>query len=270
MNLGIERRLHHIFSAPDQRALCIASDHGLMTDPHRSWLRISTVVREAVHAKADGLLLSAGQANRFVKQYGRGDLPPYIIRTDWTNLLRLQRGLAENILLPVDGVEFRRLINANEALYIHGGSAAIGFLFVEPKGKLEELTIRASQDLVAECHEIGLPCIIEVLAIPTETALADPAELLMHGIRKALELGADALKIPFTKEIAAFSTAIHQAGKRLFVLGGSNLADEELFIGLMKQAISSGADGLLVGRNVSKSKDPGKLIAKLREVVHSS
>jgi class I fructose-bisphosphate aldolase len=228
------------------------------------------VIREAVYAKADGLLLSAGQAKRFVKQYGRGYLPPYIIRTDWTNLLRLRRDRTENSLLPVDGVEYRRLISASEVLYIHGGSAAIGFLFVDPNGKLEDLTIRASQELIEECHEIGLPCIIEVLAILTDTAQADPAEMLMRGIRKALELGADALKIPITKEIAALSTAIHQAEKRFFVLGGSNLADEELFLSLMRQAITAGADGLLVGRNVSKSKNPGNLIARLQEVVHGS
>lgn len=273
MSLGIERRFKRIFSADDQRALCIACDHGLMTDPQKSWLKISTVVRGAVREKADGLLLSTGQANRFVKQYGRGSLPPFIIRTDWTNLLRLGngtsgRGIGE--LLPVDQFEYRRLMTAKEALFGYGGCAAIGFLFVDPEGKFEAVTVKASRDLIAECHEIGLPCIIEVLALRFSDDQADPAELLRSGIQTALTLGADALKIPLTDQIAQFASMTHQAEKRLFVLGGSSIANEDLFVDLMGKALTAGADGLLVGRNVSKSHDPGRLIARLRELVHPS
>ena len=140
MNLGIERRFNRVFSADDQRALCIACDHGLMTDPQKSWLKISTVVRGAVREKADGLLLSTGQANRFVKQYGRGGLPAFIIRTDWTNLLRLRKGAGETRqLLPVDQFEYRRLMNAKEALYGYGACAAIGFLLLILKGNSRKL-----------------------------------------------------------------------------------------------------------------------------------
>ena len=63
---------------------------------------------------------------------------------------------------------------------------------------------------------------------------------------------------------------IHQAGKRVFVLGGSSIANEDFFIDLMSKALAAGADGLLVGRNVSKSHDPEKLIGRLKSVVHPS
>jgi DhnA family fructose-bisphosphate aldolase class Ia len=271
MSLGIERRFKRIFSSADQRALCIACDHGLMTDPQKSWLKISTVVRGTVREKADGLLLSTGQANRFVKQYGRGILPAFIIRTDWTNLLRLRNGTADaGQLLPVDQFEYRRLLSAQEALYGYGACAAIGFLFVDPGGKFESVTVKASRELIAECHEIGLPCIIEVLTLRSSDDQADPTELLRSGIQTAITLGADALKIPLTDQITQFASLIHQAEKRLFVLGGSSIANEDLFIDLMSKALAAGADGLLVGRNVSKSNDPGRLIARLRAAVHPS
>jgi DhnA family fructose-bisphosphate aldolase class Ia len=265
---GIDKRLSSIFSPVDNRALCIACDHGLMTDPYRSWLQIDQVVNGAVEAKADGMLLSSGQICRFVAVYGRGCMPSFIVRTDWTNLLRFTEKPGDRSkLLPVARFEYRRLMNARDVLYRYGGAASIGFLFVDADGITEAQTIRSSRELIEESHEIGLPCIIEVLPLGGGSAAAT-AELLRRGVAKALEMGADAIKMPLTDEIESLCSTIHQAGKRLFVLGGGNLADEDLFVSLMQQALASGVDGLLVGRNVSNSPDPARLIFKLHSVVH--
>jgi fructose-bisphosphate aldolase, class I len=269
MHLGIESRLKKVFTSDDNRSLCIACDHGLMTDPNKSWLQIAEVVEAAVRAQVDGLLLSGGQTNRFVTVYGRGSMPAFIVRTDWTNLLRVTKNMDDlTLLLPVDHMEYRRLMNAREVLYRYRGSAAIGFLFIDPDRKFESLTLKASRELIHECHEIGLPCIIEVLPLTINHPSADPLELLRRGVQIALDLGADALKIPMTEALPELCTLIHQVGKRLFILGGSNLSDEDLFLSLMQQALDAGADGLLVGRNVSKSLDPGRLILKLCALVH--
>ncbi len=265
---GIDKRLSSIFSPDDHRALCIACDHGLMTDPHRSWLQITQVVDGAIQARADGMLLGSGQIGRFVALYGRGCMPAFIVRTDWTNLLRFtDKPNDRSKLIPVEHFEYRRLISAREVVYRYGGSASIGFLFVDPDGSAEALTTQAARELIVESHTIGLPCIIEVLPLAA-TSAEESAELLRRGVVKALEMGADAIKMPLTAEIESLRATIHQAGKRLFVLGGSNLADEDLFLSLMQQALALGVDGLLVGRNISNSKDPARLIQKLHAVVH--
>ena len=270
MNTGIETRFMKLVSAFDNRSLCIACDHGLMTDPGRSWLQISEVVQAATQEHADGLLLSGGQIHRFVSERGRGSLPAFIVRTDWTNLLRVggKSGEKDKLVLPVSRFMYRRLINAKEVLFRYAGSAAIGFLFVDPGGSVEALTLKTSRELISECHEIGLPCMIEVLPLMLERQTADPDDLLRRGIQTALELGADAIKMPLTEKLDDLCKLIHQAGKRVFILGGGNLSDEDLFLNLMQKAVDTGVDGLLVGRNVSNSPDPVGLIAKLRSMVH--
>lgn len=269
MPTGIDRRLNGLFSPVDQRALCIACDHGLMTDPYKSWLNITRVMDGAMHASVDGILSSAGQINRFSTHYGKGNLPSWIVRTDWTNLLRYREDhTGGSTILPVNRVEYRRLMKAHEVLYRYGGSASIGFLFVDPEGKLETITVDASRQLIEESHRVGLPCIIEVLTLIPANSQASSYELLKHGVLKALDLGADAIKMPLTAELEEFCSIIHRAGRRLFVLGGSNLSDEDLFVNLMQKAVSTGVDGLLVGRNILNAKDPGGLILKLRSVVH--
>lgn len=269
MNTGINKRLSSFFSPVDERSLCIACDHGLMMDPYKSWLQITDVIDSAVEAKADGLLLSSGQISRFVARYGKGIMPGFIVRTDWTNLLRYSENPNDGSkLLPVDRIEYRRLISAREVLYRYGGSASIGFLFVDHNRELESLTVEASRELIEESHAVGLPCIIEVLPLAAGHSKTESIEFLKRGVLLALELGADAIKMPLTDEIEYFCSAIHQSGRRLFVLGGSNLSDEDLFIRLIQKALEAGVDGLLVGRNVSNSKDPLGLIYKLRSAVH--
>lgn len=269
MDVGIDIQLNRIFLAQDNRALCIACDHGLMTDPNKSWLQISEVVNGAIQTKADGLLLSSGQIRRFVIKYGKEGMPAFIVRTDWTNLLRLSENPNDKSkLLPVDRLEYRRLMSAREVLYRYGGAAAVGFLFVDPDRKIENLTVKASRELIEESHEIGIPCIIEALPLTIGHPEVDPMELLSRGISIALELGADVIKMPLTDDIQNFCASIHRAGKRILVLGGSSLSDENLFISLMQQALASGVDGLLIGRNVSQSKDPAGLMTKLRSIVH--
>lgn len=270
MDDRIDTQLNRIFSAKNNRSLCIACDHGLMTDPDKSWLQISQIVSSAIQTRVDGLLLSSGQARRFVSKYGQERMPAFILRTDWTNLLRLTRNPGDKEkLLPVEQMQYRRLMSAQEVLYRYGGAAAIGFLFIDPDAKLEALTLKATQELVHECHQVGLPCIIEVLPFTVGHPEAAPAALLRRGVELALELDADAIKMPLTNDTEEICETIHQAGKRAFVLGGGHLSDEDLFVNQMQKALASGADGLLVGRNVSQSKDPTNLIHKLQAIVHS-
>lgn len=269
MDIRIEQQFEKIFSPVDNRALCVAVDHGLMTDPGKSWLQISETVGGAIQSGVDGLLLSSGQTKRFTKKYREDSMPAIIIRTDWTNLLRLDATGDRCELLPVDRMEYRRLMNAQEAAQRYNAAAVIGFLFVDPEGKVEDITVKASQELITESHAVGMPCIIEVLPLAVENPEIDSLPLLWKGVWQALELGADAIKLPLTDDIDEFCASIHQAGRRVFVLGGSNLSNEDLFVKLMEQAIISGADGLLVGRNVSRSDDPVRLISKLCAVVHS-
>jgi DhnA family fructose-bisphosphate aldolase class Ia len=269
MNNGIDIRMNRIFSSNDNRALCIACDHGLMTDPHKSWLNISEVISGAVYGEVDALLLSSGQIRQAVAKYGRGVLPPFIIRTDWTNLLRLSLDTTpDDLLLPVNHFQYRRLLNAEDVLYRYGGTASIGFLFIDPQREVETLTELSSRELIEESHKLGLPCIIEILPLTNGNKDVNPLELINRGVLIALELGADAIKMPLTDDIHDHCSMIHSAGKRIIVLGGSSISDEIKFKQLMQSAIDAGVDGLLVGRNVSHSTNQAQLIKELQSIVH--
>lgn len=270
MTIGIIRRINKFFPSADNRSLCIACDHGLMTDPYKSWRNITQVIDGAVQAKVDGILISAGQLERFVARYGKGNLPNIILRTDWTNLLRFyEETTSQDCLLPVDHIEYRRLLSAQEVLHRYGGIATIGFLLVDPDRENEELTIKSTNELIKESHTVGLPCIIEVLPLTMKSTSNQHSELLRRGILTALKMGADVIKMPITEEVEDLCSIIHQAGRLVLALGGSNISDEDLFCNQMKKALNSGVDGLLVGRNVSNSEDPFRLINNLRSIVHS-
>lgn len=269
MNGFRSNSLTKIFFRNNDHALCFACDHGLMTDPAKSWLSINQTVATAMKLNVDGLLLSGGQARKFTRKYPKDSLPTIIVRTDWTNLLRVtERHDWGNKFLPVDQMMYRRLLSAKDVINFYEGSVAIGFLLMDNNGILRNQTSRASRDLVKECHQENLPCIVEVLPISNNNNDVDHRKLLRNGINEALDMGADAIKLPLNGDIRENCQHIKRAGKHSFVLGGGHLSDETLFVDQMKEAIASGADGLLVGRNISQSKNADLLIKQLLSITH--
>ena len=150
MDSGIEIRIRKIFfSSDDNRALCIACDHGLMIDPNQSWLHISDVVQCSSSSPSGWIIAQFWAGFSLVGQNMAGD--GYLLSSS-APIGQIYFTLRENLFdsrsmyLAIDHLEYRRLMNGQEVLYRYGGSAAIGFLFIDPDRKIKSLTIRASRD----------------------------------------------------------------------------------------------------------------------------
>jgi Fe-S-cluster-containing hydrogenase component 2 len=84
----------------------------------------------------------------------------------------------------------------------------------------------------------------------------------------AVEIGADALKIPYTGDVNTFRRLIQTAGVPTLVLGGARSDNERDALELYAEAQEAGAAGCLMGRNVTKSPNPEKLISQLSGIAH--
>jgi Fe-S-cluster-containing hydrogenase component 2 len=97
---------------------------------------------------------------------------------------------------------------------------------------------------------------------------ANIVEILTLGARMAVELGADALKIPYTGDVDSFRNLIQVSGVPTLVLGGARSDHERDALELYAEAHEAGASGCLMGRNVTKSPDPKKMIEQLCQIGH--
>ncbi len=114
----------------------------------------------------------------------------------------------------------------------------------------------------------GLPCIIEPLAYGGQVTGANTVDILTLGARMAVEIGADALKIPYTGDVDTFRHLIDVAGVPVLVLGGARSDYERDALELFDEALQAGASGCLMGRNVTKSPDPEPMIRQLCGIAH--
>lgn len=264
---GKQVRFDRLFNRHgDGRAVCVAADHGYMSDVTPNVVRLRPIVEAAIRGGVDGILLSPGQAMRLADLFRGRDGPALIIRADWMNMPRLGTSNVANAV-PQRLLFQQKVVTAEQALAL-GASAITIYLFLGYSDGVEATGVEVCSRFVAECRKVGLPCIIEPIAYGRKVTGANIVELLTLGARMAVELGADALKIPYTGDVDTFRRLCEVAGVPVLVLGGARSDNERDALELFAEALEAGARGCLMGRNVTKSPDPERIVAQLCAVAH--
>ena len=104
---------------------------------------------------------------------------------------------------------------------------------------------------------------MEPLAVGGHVTGANVVDILTLGARICVELGADALKIPYTGDVDSFARLVRLSQVPVLVLGGARSDNERDCLELFAEGLEAGCQGCLMGRNVTKSPDPEKLIRQL-------
>lgn len=267
MKTGLHSRMDRLFNRlGDGIAICVAADHGYMSDVTPNVVNLRSTIESVIAGGVDGILLSPGQALRLAPLFKGRDGPALIVRADWMNMPRLGTANVSNAV-PQRLLVNEKILTAEQALSL-GATAITIYLFLGYSDKVEAIGIDKCAKFVNECRRAGLPCIIEPLAYGGHVTGANIVEILTLGARMAVELGADALKIPYTGDVESFQHLIEISGVPTLVLGGARSDNERDALELYGEAREAGASGCLMGRNVTKSPDPRKMIEQLCQIGH--
>ena len=269
MNTGLQARMDRLFNRHgDGRAVCVAADHGYMSDVTPNVVNLRPVTESVIRGGVDGILLSPGQAVRLAPLFQGRDGPALILRADWMNMPRLGTSNVANAV-PQRLLTHQKVVTAQQALDL-GASAITIYLFLGYNDQMETTGIEVCARFVRECHQVGLPCIIEPLAYGGQVTGANVVEILTLGARMAVEIGADALKIPYTGDVESFQNLVAVAGVPVLVLGGARSDNERDALELFAEGLEAGGSGCLMGRNVTKSPDPQNMVAQLIGIAHKN
>ncbi len=269
MNSGIQARMDRLFNRRgDGRAVCVAADHGYMSDVTPNVVNLRPVTEAVIRGGVDGILLSPGQAMRLVPYFQGRNGPALIVRADWMNMPRLGTSNVANAV-PQRLLTHQKVVTARQALDL-GASAITIYLFLGYNDRMEMTGIEVCARFVGECRRVGLPCIIEPLAYGGQVTGANVVEILTLGARMAVEIGADALKIPYTGDVKSFQNLVAVAGVPVLVLGGARSDNERDALELFAEGLEAGGSGCLMGRNVTKSPDPQNMVAQLCGIAHQN
>jgi DhnA family fructose-bisphosphate aldolase class Ia len=248
MESGVSLRLARILSA-DGRAVIAALDHGLpaMT-PLQALERPAQLLRLLASAGIDAVMAPAGMVRTFPDEFrGLGVI------------VRLDGGATT---MPGGSGELRQIATVQEACRLGADAIALMGICGAPG---ESDTLERLGRVAAECHQCGLAVLAEML--PGGYGAKPSPNDLARAARVGTELGADLIKIAYAGPVEAFRTVISSAFAPVLVLGGSSRSSADLHREL-SEALSAGAAGVAVGRNLWQAPDPGAAAAALVELVH--
>jgi len=267
MDSGLSARLERLFNRHgDGRAVCVAADHGYMSDVTPNVVNLRSIAEAVVRGGVDGILLSPGQAIRLASLFRGRDGPALIVRADWMNMPRLGGANVTNAV-PQRHLFHQKVLTAEQALKL-GATAITIYLFLGYDDRVEAAGIESCARFASECRKAGLPCIMEPLAVGGHVNGTNIVDLLTLGARMCVELGANALKIPYTGDVDSFARLVSIAQVPVLVLGGERLNNDRDVLELFAEGLEANCVGCLMGRNVTNAPDPEKLIRQLGKIAH--
>jgi len=246
MNSAKAIRLNHIF-ASDRRSVIIAMDHGLPgMRPLGHLTHPGTLIQQIAAGGADAILTTPGIAAQFAECIGRLGL---ILRLD---------GAATT--LGEGSGEMRLIASVEDALRLGADAVAVmGFCGT----KDESDSLETLGKVAAECRRLGVPLMAEMLPLGY-TGKPDVQQIALAA-RIGAELGADIIKTKYAGAPQEYREVTDTCFAPVVVLGGSARSSDEV-LAEIEDALSAGAAGVAIGRNVWQAAD---VVATTRSVVRA-
>lgn len=246
MNWGIKNRLSHIVSPIDGRCVMLAVDHGYFLGPTEG-LEVPKEVIGPLLPFADSIMLTRGILRTSVRPES---CVPVVLRVSGGSSIIGEDLSREAIITCIE-----------DAIRLNASCLAVS-IFVGSKYEHQTLTNLAR--LVDEGEKYGIP-ILAVTAVGKD--MSRDSRYLGLACRIAAEFGAHLVK---TYNCEDFDSVVRACPVPLVIAGGKKLSNEKDALKLAHDAISSGASGVDMGRNIWQSKYPVAMIKAVRSIVHES
>ncbi len=241
MDWGIKNRLSRIIR-PDGRTVMLAVDHGYFLGPTSGLEDVGKTIKPLL-PYADALMPTRGVLRTSVDA---STGTPIVLRVSGGNSI-----LSE---LSNEGIT----VAMEDAVRLNVSAVALSIYVGSPN---EKQTLLNLTKLIDEGHRYGIP-VLAVTAVGKD--MARDARYLALCCRIAAELGAHFVKTYYCE---GFEKLVKTCPVPLVMAGGKKLPEKEA-LELTYNAISRGAAGVDMGRNIFQSDDPVAMIQAVRAVVH--
>ncbi|SHK46593.1 Cgl0159 family (beta/alpha)8-fold protein [Paramaledivibacter caminithermalis] len=262
MNTYRKRKFKELFNK--EKRICVAMDHGFMSDPTENVRNFQAILNKVIKGGADSILISPGQLMNNKETIRSSDIF-VILRVDWMNALRLGKENTKNAL-PCSKLMHTSIMSIKEALE-YDVDAVVAYYVVGYDEEIEEGTLLNCIEISKQCHELDVPFIMEPMIIKGQVNGAMDAKILADAARISQEIGADALKIPYTGDKETFKSLVDGITIPILILGGANSGNDNDAYSLISDAIEIGASGILFGRKITKSKSPDILLKNIKAAI---
>jgi putative autoinducer-2 (AI-2) aldolase len=244
MTWGMKNRLSRIIKPQDGRAVMLAVDHGYFLGP-TSGLEEPRKTIEPLLPHADSIMLTRGVLRTSVDP--GADVPVVLRASGGASILKELSN--EDVTVSMD--DALRLNVSAMALSIFVGS------------EFEKQTLVSLAKLVDEGEKYGVP-ILAVTAVGKD--MARDVRYLGLACRIAAELGAHVVKTYYCDD---FEQLIESCPIPVIIAGGKKTPEMEA-LELTHNAVTHGAVGVDMGRNIFQSDSPVGMIRAVKAIVHEN
>lgn len=246
------KRLRRIFKA-DGRTVIVAMDHGMGMNVNPALDKTGEILKAIVAGGADAVLVSYGIAVKYAD-----------VLQDVGVIVRCDGGYSA---IPSSASGHPRLLySVEDALRIGADAVACnGF----PGTPDEQDCMKNVAALTAQGNAWGVPVMAEMLPGGFGNAVPKTVENVRLAARTGCEYGASIIKTTFAGTPEEFRQVIDASYQPVVVLGGEKTSQlSDLFV-CIEQAMSAGASGVAIGRNIWKHPDPEAVTRALVDLVHN-
>ncbi len=243
LDWGMQNRLARIFEPRSGRTVMLAIDHGYFLGPTSGLERVDVNIVPLLEY-TDALMLTRGILRSSVPPAFRGGV---VMRASGGPSIRKE---LSNELLAVDVEDALRMNVAAMAVQVYVG------------GEFETQTVNNMTRMVDMGNRYGIPT-LGVTAVGKD--MVRDAQYFRLATRICAELGAQFVKTYYVAE--GFETVTASCPVPIVMAGGRKLPERDALT-MAYRAVSEGAAGVDMGRNIFQSDAPAAMIQAVGRVVH--
>jgi predicted phospho-2-dehydro-3-deoxyheptonate aldolase len=249
---GKEIRLKKLYHHSD-KLLIVPMDHGITIGPVVGLTEINETVKAVFDGGADAVVVHKG-------------LVRYLKDTLGSNKGELIIHLSASTSLAPEAQANRKEVVSSVEHSIRLGATAIS-THVNLGSPFEADQLRDVGLIAEECDKWGLPLLAMMYVRDGSKDHEFDSVRIRHAARVAEELGADIVKVNYSGSAESFKDVITGVKIPVLIAGGERLSSSGDLLSMVDDAISAGANGISIGRNIFQDENPAKLCAGIRSIL---
>ncbi len=253
MSGDLIKRLQRLL--PNGRGVWIPMDHGLSGYPEDGLDRMNTVIDSIIAGGADAIVCQ------------KGVLSHQFTRTGWDGFVC---HVSASTAHGGPNSQFKVKVASAEEAFSRGANGVSGQINLGDEN--EPSMLLDMGQLTAEAHDMDMPVL--GMVYPRGPNLAPlPNDItggVAHAARVAYELGCHVVKVPWTGNAESFRKVCEAVPIPVLISGGPKDGSFANALEIVRYAMSAGAAGVCMGRQVFGAQDPAACIRALREIIHNA
>jgi predicted phospho-2-dehydro-3-deoxyheptonate aldolase len=245
---GKSLRLGRLFHGKSQKICIVPLDHGTTYGPIEGLQDCPATVKQVVSGGADAVILHKGLLKKVV-------VDPELVQGKYIMHLSASTALSPepNYKIEVGSVE--------EAIKYGADGVSV---HVNLGTKFDPEMIKNLSETAKACSEWGMPLLAMMYAHPN----ANDAATIAHMVRLADELGVDIVKVNYPGSLKGLRIVVEGSQIPVIIAGGVKTERFEDLLAMINDALSAGAAGVAIGRNVFQSPNPEFCTGIISRLVH--